>query len=92
MVKQLMFAPQMDPSDRIPMPGLCRDFGRDWEGNEKDGGVERLDADTIPIGVAGRPPWRFSPESVKTMKSLFSSKLKAAPPPRRWRFDAQPIG
>jgi hypothetical protein len=50
MVKQLMFARQTDPSDRIPMPGLCRDFGRDWEGNEKDGGVECLDADD--------PHWR----------------------------------
>jgi hypothetical protein len=44
-MKRLRFARQTDPSDRIPMPGLCRDFGRDWEGNEKDGGVECLDDD-----------------------------------------------
>ena len=44
-MKRLMFARQTDPSDLIPMPGLCRDFGRGWEGNEKDGGVECLDAD-----------------------------------------------
>jgi hypothetical protein len=49
-MKQLMFARQTDPSDLIPMPGLCRAFGRDWEGNEKDGGVECLDAND--------PHWR----------------------------------
>jgi hypothetical protein len=72
MTKRPMFAKQTVPSDRIPMPGLCRDFGRDWEGNERAGGVERLDADDPhwhhllkegALAVVPQPPGadRFAP-------------------------------
>jgi hypothetical protein len=39
---RMVFARLADPSHKLPMPGLARDFGRDWRDTATQDGVERI--------------------------------------------------